>query len=115
MSSENLEIYRRTWTSDAPTSRNLRYQTESRRAGINMPLKYQTSQVRMLPGMSQLLIVMLLSKIRYEVVDTFCSSTAQLGRTSIYLAIKSVSRSLDEPHRISITLLIDLTIIMTST
>ena len=71
MSMENLEVYRRTWTSDVPTSRNMRYQTESRRAGINMPLKYQTSQVRMLPGMSLLVIVNLLPKIRYDDIDMF--------------------------------------------
>ena len=51
MSDEKLEEYRRTWTSDVPVSRDLRYQTESRRAGMNMPLKFQIASVRMLPGM----------------------------------------------------------------
>jgi hypothetical protein len=47
---EELDEYRRTWTSDVPASRDMRYQTESRRAASNMPIKYQTASVRMLPG-----------------------------------------------------------------
>ena len=50
MDDAQLDEYRRTWTSDVPASRDMRYQTESRRAGSNMPLKFQTSSVRMLPG-----------------------------------------------------------------
>jgi hypothetical protein len=47
---EQLDEYRQTWTSDVPASRNMRYQTESRRAGSNMPSKYQTASIRTLPG-----------------------------------------------------------------
>ena len=50
MNNEDLENYRRTWTSDAPASRDMRFQTEAKRGGSNMPLRYRTSQVRMLPG-----------------------------------------------------------------
>jgi hypothetical protein len=47
---EELEQYRKTWSSDVPVSRELRFQTESRRATNYVPEKFKVYTVRMLPG-----------------------------------------------------------------
>lgn len=57
VNSDKLAEYRSKWTSDSPASRDMRFQTESRRATTNMPIRYQTASVRMLPGNHYLNIV----------------------------------------------------------
>jgi hypothetical protein len=47
---EDLEKYRAKWTSDVPASRTMRFQTESRRATVHAPLKFQMPSLRLLPG-----------------------------------------------------------------
>ena len=54
MEISRLEEYRRAWTTDVPVSRNMRFQTESRRAGSCMPEKYQVPILRALPGCLEL-------------------------------------------------------------
>lgn len=45
-----LEDYRKTWTSDTPISREVRFKTENRLAGNAAPKPFQTVSLRLLPG-----------------------------------------------------------------
>jgi hypothetical protein len=50
MSRNDLEQYQKTWCSDTPAFRAVRYQTENRRAGNAANKNFQTPSVRLLPG-----------------------------------------------------------------
>lgn len=45
-----IETYRKTWTSDSSALRDLRFQTETRRAGNYLADEFQVDSIRMLPG-----------------------------------------------------------------
>lgn len=47
---EELEKYRKTWTADCPASRDMRFQTENRRATKAAPKQFQMPTMRLLPG-----------------------------------------------------------------
>lgn len=51
LNEDQLEQYRKTWTTDNSFSRHLRFQTESRRsANSGLPENFQVVSVRYLPG-----------------------------------------------------------------
>lgn len=50
MPREELENYQKTWCSDTPAFRAVRYQTENRRAGNAANKNFQTPSVRLMPG-----------------------------------------------------------------
>jgi hypothetical protein len=47
---EELEKYRKQWTTDVPASRDMRFQTENRRATKSAPKQFQMPTMRLLPG-----------------------------------------------------------------
>lgn len=47
---EELETYRQSWTKESEIGRNLRYQTESRRAANDLRGNFQIKSTRLLPG-----------------------------------------------------------------
>jgi len=48
---EELDEYRKKWTSDNPIGRHIRFQTEAlRSANAGVPSKFQVSRVRFMPG-----------------------------------------------------------------
>ena len=50
MSRNELENYQKTWSSDTPASRAMRFQTENRRAGNAANKNFQTPTLRLFPG-----------------------------------------------------------------
>ncbi len=50
MSRDELEQYQKTWSSDTPASRTMRFQTENRRAGNAANKNFQTPTLRLFPG-----------------------------------------------------------------
>ena len=50
MTRQELEEYQRTWSSDTPASRAMRFQTENRRAGNAANKSFQTPSLRLMPG-----------------------------------------------------------------
>ena len=47
---EDLEKYRKAWTTDCPASRDMRFQTENKRSTKAAPRQFQMPTVRLLPG-----------------------------------------------------------------
>ena len=47
---EELEQYRKTWSTDCPASRDMRFQTENRRSTLAAPKQFQMPTMRLLPG-----------------------------------------------------------------
>lgn len=63
---EKLEEYRKTWTTDTPASRIMRFQTENRRQGNAANKLFQTATYRLLPGTP-----MVLEKYRERLLQRF--------------------------------------------
>jgi hypothetical protein len=55
MSRDELVNYQKTWCSDTPASRTMRFQTENRRAGNAANKNFQTPSLRLLPGTPRVL------------------------------------------------------------
>ena len=55
MSRDELVNYQKTWSSDTPASRAMRFQTENRRAGNAANKNFQTPSLRLLPGTPRVL------------------------------------------------------------
>lgn len=55
MSRDELVDYQKTWSSDTPASRTMRFQTENRRAGNAANKNFQTPSLRLLPGTPRIL------------------------------------------------------------
>ena len=55
MTREQLVEYQKTWSSDTPASRTMRFQTENRRAGNAANKNFQTPSLRLLPGTPRVL------------------------------------------------------------